>query len=93
MDAAAWQFVIPAALVGLWVLFSVGLPQERLQEPPAQPTSQPAVITVEREALIMRVDRECYEIEGRLHAGGLTQAAEGAALVRSRMIEFLKGYK
>ncbi len=93
MDAAAWLAVIPLAVIALWALFSVGLPQDKPQQPPAPSSPPPTLVTVDKENLLMRADREMFEIEGRLRAGGLTQAAEGAALVRSRVIEFLKGYK
>jgi hypothetical protein len=91
MDVALVALVgVPLAIMALWLLFSIALPNPA--PPPPSPVPSP-FITVERERLIAAMDLEMQAAELRLRSGGMAAAAEGANLVRSRAIEFLKGFK
>lgn len=77
-------------VLAVLVLFGIGT----APPPPAPPTPQmPDILSAERSVLLTKIDLEMQAAEIRLRSSGLTQAAEGAALTRARVIEFLKGYK
>lgn len=67
--------------------------------PPAPPSAPPAappivdMLMAERGLLLTKLDLDLQALELRLRQSNAVQAAEGAALVRARAVEFLKGYK
>lgn len=90
MDMLIISAVVVIALI---VLFSMGASPSA---PAPMPAPAPPVIdmlTAERAVLLAKLDLDLQATELRLRQGGSVQAAEGAAIVRARAMEFVKGYK
>lgn len=81
-------------VIAVLVLFGIGGTPPAPAPKPAPPA--PPIIDMlnaERGMLLTKLDLDLQATELRLRQGGSVQAAEGAAIVRARAIEFIKGYK
>jgi hypothetical protein len=85
--------IIVLVVLAVLVLFGIGA-----SPPPPAPAAKPAppvidMLLAERVVLLAKLDLDLQATELRLRQGGSVQAAEGAAIVRARAMEFIKGYK
>ena len=90
MDAAAWLFIIPVLIIGLWVLFSLGLPQDGAP-PPGE--DAPAPVMVDLGILTLRAEVVMTGVESDFRSRGLIHEAEGARQMRVAIRALLEGVK
>lgn len=90
VESAVIVVVIVIAVLALFSLATSAPPAPKAA-PPAPPVID--MITAERAVLLAKLDMDLQATELRLRQGGSVQAAEGAAIVRARAMEFVKGYR
>jgi len=82
----------PALLAVLYLMFSIKLSPQELPPPQELPGPSP-VLMVEREQLLLALNLELHAVEMRLRGGSSAATAEGASLMRTCAVEFLKNYR
>lgn len=95
MEGAEGAVIAVVIILALLVLFSIGGTPAPAPKPAPAPPAPPVIdmLIAERAMLLTKLDLDLQATELRLRQGGSVQAAEGAAIVRARAIEFIKGFK